>query len=183
MVKPVTKLQIGVKKRIPAEDCPIKTRNEDNLPVSSERLISTCETRSRLSLFQSHASRQDREFLSFSLMLRDEIGNFFLSVPCFETYRKTANATAVQFNGALCMHCTHGCFTADINTELRADFQSTKTMKCYSVGSSFQSPWLCKMVRHFTTEQRAWIVARKNRGDTLAEIQACFIQVYVHVCE
>ena len=29
--KPVTKLQIGVKKRIPAEDCPIKTRNGDNL--------------------------------------------------------------------------------------------------------------------------------------------------------
>ena len=26
MVKPVTKLQIGVKKRIPAEDCPIKAR-------------------------------------------------------------------------------------------------------------------------------------------------------------
>ena len=29
--KPVTKLQIGVKKRIPAEDCPIKTRNGDNI--------------------------------------------------------------------------------------------------------------------------------------------------------
>ena len=29
--KPVTKLQIGVKKRIPAEDCKIKTRNGDNL--------------------------------------------------------------------------------------------------------------------------------------------------------
>ena len=53
--------------------------------VSSERLISTFETRSRLSLFQSHASRRDREFLSFSLMLRDEIENFFLSVSCFET--------------------------------------------------------------------------------------------------
>ena len=35
---------------------------------------------------------------------------------------------------------------------------------------------LAKMVRHWTTDQRAWIVARKNRGDTLAEIQACFIQ-------
>ena len=34
--KPVTKLQIGVKKRIPAEDCPIKTRNGDNLHMVSE---------------------------------------------------------------------------------------------------------------------------------------------------
>ena len=46
---------------------------------------------------------------------------------------------------------------------------------------------LAKMVRHWTTDQRAWIVARKNRGDTLAEIQACFIQFMcmcnVHVCE
>ena len=30
-------------------------------------------------------SRRDREFLPFSLMLRDEIENFFLSVLCFET--------------------------------------------------------------------------------------------------
>ena len=34
-------------------------------------------------LFQ--LSRQDREFLPFSLMLRDEIENFFPSVSCFET--------------------------------------------------------------------------------------------------
>ena len=34
-------------------------------------------------LFQ--LSRQDREFLPFSLMLRDEIENFFLSVSCFKT--------------------------------------------------------------------------------------------------
>merc|ERR550517_495679 len=34
-------------------------------------------------LFQ--LSRRDRELLPFSLMLRDEIENFFLSVSCFET--------------------------------------------------------------------------------------------------
>jgi hypothetical protein len=47
--------------------------------------VSCFETRSRISVFQSHASRRDREFLSFSLMLRDEIENFCLSVSCFET--------------------------------------------------------------------------------------------------
>ena len=36
--KPVTKLQIGVKKRIPAEDCPIKTRNGDNLHMVNSGL-------------------------------------------------------------------------------------------------------------------------------------------------
>ena len=36
--KPVTKLQIGVKKRIPAEDCPIKTRNGDNLHMVKSSL-------------------------------------------------------------------------------------------------------------------------------------------------
>ena len=51
----------------------------------SEKPFSTLETRSRTSSFQSHASRRDREFLPFSLMLRDEIENFCLSVSCFET--------------------------------------------------------------------------------------------------
>ena len=83
------------------------------------------------------------------------------------------SVTAVQFNGALCMHCTRGCFTADISTELRADFQmENEILQCRFVISES----LAKMVRHWTTDQRAWIVARKNRGDTLAEIQACFIQ-------
>ena len=50
----------------------------------SERPFSTLETRSRTSSFQSHASRRDREFLPFSLMIRDEIENFCLSVSCFE---------------------------------------------------------------------------------------------------
>ena len=36
--KPVTKLQIGVKKRIPAEDCPIKTRNGDNLHMVNTQI-------------------------------------------------------------------------------------------------------------------------------------------------
>ena len=64
----------------------------------SERPFSTLETRSRISSFQSHASRRDREFLSLGLVLRDENENFFLqshvsrrerdflsSVSCFET--------------------------------------------------------------------------------------------------
>ena len=51
----------------------------------SEMHFSTLETRSRISSFQSHASRREREFLSFSLVLRDEIENFCLSVSCFET--------------------------------------------------------------------------------------------------
>ena len=54
-------------------------------PEHSEMPISTLETRSRISSFQSHASRQDREFLPFSLMFRDEIENFFPSVSYFET--------------------------------------------------------------------------------------------------
>ena len=53
--------------------------------VSSEMLISAFETGSRISVFQSRASRREREFLSFSLMLRDENEIFFLSVSCFET--------------------------------------------------------------------------------------------------
>ena len=85
--------------------------------------------------------------------------------PKISKYRTTANATAVQFNGALCMHCTRGCFTADISTELRADFQmENEILQCRFVISES----LAKMVRHWTTDQRAWIVARKNRGDTLA---------------
>ena len=31
------------------------------------------------------------------------------------------------------------------------------------------------MVRHFTDEQRAWIVARKLANDTLANIQVCVL--------
>ena len=54
------------------------------LPEHSERPFSTLETRSRISSFQSHASRRDREFLPFSLMLRDKIENFFLLISCFE---------------------------------------------------------------------------------------------------
>ena len=46
------------------------------MPEHSEMPISTLETRSRISSFQSHASRRDREFLPFGLMLRDEIENF-----------------------------------------------------------------------------------------------------------
>ena len=47
--------------------------------------ISCFETGSRISFFQSHASRRDRDFITFSLVLRDENGNFFLSISCFET--------------------------------------------------------------------------------------------------
>ena len=68
----------------------MRMRNMRNMRIMrisehSERPFSTLETRSRISSFQSHASRQDREFLPFSLRLRDEIENFFLSVSGFET--------------------------------------------------------------------------------------------------
>ena len=44
--------------------------------------LCTCQSIAR-SIFQ--LSRRDREFLPVSLMLRDEIENFFPSVSCFET--------------------------------------------------------------------------------------------------
>ena len=61
--------------------------------------ISCFETRSRISFFQSRASRwaweffhlesqasrREREILSFRLSFRDENGNFLLSISCFET--------------------------------------------------------------------------------------------------
>ena len=61
----------------------------------SEMPISTLETRSRISSFQSHASRRDREFLPFSLMFRDEIENFFPSVSCSETRSRISVFTLV----------------------------------------------------------------------------------------
>ena len=61
----------------------------------SKRPFSTLETRSRISSFQSHASRRDREFLPFSLMFRDEIENFFPSVSCFETRSRISVFTLV----------------------------------------------------------------------------------------
>ena len=55
--KPVTKLQIGVKKRIPAEDCPIKTRNGDNLHMVNtqinEKLFKNQNTRKDCIIFFS----------------------------------------------------------------------------------------------------------------------------------
>ena len=67
--------------------CPLSIRPLSSLPPPehSEIHFSTLETRSRISSFQSHASRQDREFLSYGLVLRDEIENFCLMVSCFET--------------------------------------------------------------------------------------------------
>ena len=56
--------------------------------LSSEMLISAFETGSRISVFQSRASRREREFLSFSLMLRDENKNFCLFSLVFETRKK-----------------------------------------------------------------------------------------------
>ena len=43
----------------------------------SERPFSTLETRSRISSFQSHASRWDREFHSLNFVLWDENENFY----------------------------------------------------------------------------------------------------------
>ena len=47
--------------------------------------VSYCETRTRNSVFQSCASRLEREFFAFSLMFRDKNVNFCLSVSCLET--------------------------------------------------------------------------------------------------
>ena len=43
------------------------------------------------------------------------------------------------------------------------------------LNSFFQSCAIIAMVRHFTDEQRAWIVARKLAKDTLANIQVCVL--------
>ena len=51
--------------------------------VPCER-ISTFDTRMRIFL-STLRSRQEREFLSFSLVLQDENWNFFLEVSCFKT--------------------------------------------------------------------------------------------------
>ena len=53
------------------QDCSAGSESEH-----SEMHFSTLETRSRISSFQSHASRRDREFLSFGLVLRDANENF-----------------------------------------------------------------------------------------------------------
>ena len=55
----------------------------------SEMSISTLKTRSRISSFQSHASRRDREFLPFGLMLRDEIENFRLHSHKMSLFNRT----------------------------------------------------------------------------------------------
>ena len=65
-------------------------------PEHDEMPISNLETRSRISSLQSHASRRDREFLPFSLMLRDEIENFFPLVSCFETRSRISVFTLVH---------------------------------------------------------------------------------------
>ena len=44
-----------------------------------------CQMDQSIARCQFQLSRRDREFLPFSLMLRDEIENFCLSVSCFET--------------------------------------------------------------------------------------------------
>ena len=51
--------------------------------VPCER-ISTFDSRMRIFL-STLRSRQEREFLSFSLVLQDENWNFFLEVSCFKT--------------------------------------------------------------------------------------------------
>lgn len=64
--------------------------------VSCERPFSIFEMRTRLHSFQSHTSRREQEFLSFSSVIRDEIFSFSLMfqdknentclpVSCFET--------------------------------------------------------------------------------------------------
>ena len=61
--KPVTKLQIGVKKRIPAEDCPIKTRNGDNLHMVNTQINEKP--------FKNQNTRKD--FIYFLALHRDSV--------------------------------------------------------------------------------------------------------------
>ena len=86
----------------------------------SERPFSTLETRSRISSFQSHASRRDREFLSLGLVLRDENENlilqshvsrreqdFFSSVSCFETRTRIFTFSLILRDENFCLNsCT-----------------------------------------------------------------------------
>ena len=86
----------------------------------SERPFSTLETRSRISSFQSHASRRDREFLSLGLVLRDENENlilqshvsrrerdFFSSVSCIESRTRIFTFSLILRDENFCLNsCT-----------------------------------------------------------------------------
>jgi len=77
----------------------------------SERPFSTLETRSRISSFQSHASRRDREFLPFSLMLRDENENFFYQS---QTSRRERESRLRQFSREFSGITFIACLLTDI---------------------------------------------------------------------
>ena len=84
--------------------------------------ISTLETRSRISSFQSHASRRDREFLPFGLMLRDEIEKFVgvvgsmnscLRMISISIISKTSSLVKIVFLN-FCFHfCQNATFQQD----------------------------------------------------------------------
>ena len=81
------------------------------IPEHSERPFSTLETRSRISSFQSHASRQDREFLSLNLVLRDENENFFYQS---QTSRRERESRLRQFSREFSGITFIACLLTDI---------------------------------------------------------------------
>ena len=88
--------------------------------------ISTLETRSRISSFQSHASRQDREFLSLNLVLRDENENFFYQS---QTSRRERESRLRQFSREFSRITFIPCLMTDIFKK-RLLF-SQNFLKCY----------------------------------------------------
>ena len=73
--------------------------------------VSCFETRSRISFFQSHASRQDREFLSLNLVLRDENENFFYQS---QTSRRERESRLRQFSREFSRITFIACLMTDI---------------------------------------------------------------------
>ena len=71
--KPVTKLQIGVKKRIPAEDCPIKTRNGDNLHMVNTQINEKP--------FRNQDARNNGLFQHYTGTLYEDGSEFDSSIP------------------------------------------------------------------------------------------------------
>ena len=77
----------------------------------SERPFSTLETRSRISSFQSQASRRDREFLSLNLVIRDENENFFYES---QTSRRERESRLRQFSREFSGITFIACLLTDI---------------------------------------------------------------------
>merc|ERR1719341_2459447 len=93
----------------------------------SERPFSTLETRSRISSFQSHASRQDREFLSLNLVLRDENENFFYQS---QTSRRERKSRLRQFSREFSRITFIPCLMTDIFKKKAVIFSKFPKILC-----------------------------------------------------